>query len=89
MVSFDYKIVNSIGLHVRPAGMIAEAASRYRSQSTVTFNDQVADAKGMFMLMVLGAACGDTITVSSEGPDEEEAIKALRAAVEKGLGQDC
>ncbi len=37
------------------------------------------------MLMSLGVKQGDTVTVTAEGEDEEEAIAALKAAFESNL----
>jgi len=87
MVSQKVVIKNPTGLHLRPAGILCKEAMQYKSLITFSFNDTTANAKSV--LSVLGACvkCGDEIELSCDGEDEAEALKALVAAVESGLGE--
>lgn len=87
MVSQKVVIKNPTGLHLRPAGILCKEAMKYKSLITFTYRESTANAKSV--LSVLGACvkCGDEIEFTCEGGDEEEAIKALVAAVESGLGE--
>lgn len=87
MVSQKVVIKNPTGLHLRPAGILRKEATQFKSLITFTFRGYTANVKSM--LSVLGACvkCGDEITFICEGEDEEEALKALVAAVESGLGE--
>ena len=87
MVSQKVVIKNPTGLHLRPAGILCKEAMQYKSLITFSFNDTTANAKSV--LSVLGACvkCGDEIKLSCDGEDEAEALKALVAAVENGLGE--
>ena len=87
MVSQKVVIKNPTGLHLRPAGILCKEAMQYKSLITFSFNDTTANAKSV--LSVLGACVksGDEIELSCDGEDEEEALKALVAAVESGLGE--
>ena len=87
MVSQKVIIKNPTGLHLRPAGILCKEAMQYKSLITFSFNDTTANAKSV--LSVLGACvkCGDEIELSCDGEDEAEALKALVAAVESGLGE--
>ncbi len=87
MVSQKVVIKNPTGLHLRPAGILCKEAMQYKSLITFSFNDTTANAKSV--LSVLGACvkCGDEIELSCDGEDEAEALKALVAAVENGLGE--
>ena len=60
---------------------------KYKSMITFQFRDTTANAKSV--LSVLGACVksGDEITLICEGEDEQEALDALTAAVESGLGE--
>ena len=69
---------SSVGLHARPAAIISEAAGALDAE--VTING--VDASSALMLMTLGAACGDTVEVTS---DDEAAVEAIAALVEKDL----
>ncbi len=87
MVSQKVVIKNPTGLHLRPAGILCKEAMQYKSLITFSFNETTANAKSV--LSVLGACvkCGDEIELSCDGEDEAEALKALVAAVESGLGE--
>ena len=64
---------SSVGLHARPAAIIAEAAGSLGS--TVTING--VDASSSRMIMTLGAKCGATVEVAGEDEADVEAIAAL------------
>ncbi len=87
MVSQKVTIKNPTGLHLRPAGILCKEAMQYKSLITFKFRDTTANAKSV--LSVLGACVksGDEIELVCDGEDEEDALKALVAAVESGLGE--
>ncbi len=88
MVSQKVIIKNPTGLHLRPAGILCKEAMNYKSLITFNFrDDSTANAKSV--LSVLGACIksGDEIEFVCQGEDEEEALAALVAAVEDGLGE--
>ena len=72
---------------MRPAGNLCKEAIQFKSLITFSFRDTTANAKSV--LSVLGACvkCGDEITLSCEGEDEQEALKHLVEAIESGLGE--
>lgn len=87
MVSQKVMIKNPTGLHLRPAGILCKEAMNYKSLITFNFRDTTANAKSV--LSVLGACIksGDEIELVCEGTDEEEALAALVAVIEDGLGE--
>ncbi len=87
MVSQKVIIKNPTGLHLRPAGILCKEAMNYKSLITFNFRESTANAKSV--LSVLGACIksGDEIELVCQGEDEEEALAALVAAVEDGLGE--
>ena len=87
MVSQKVTIENLTGLHLRPARILSYEAAKYKSLITFNFKGGSSNAKSL--LSILGAAIksGDTIEFVCEGEDEEEALKAVVAAVESGLGE--
>jgi len=66
-------------LHARPAGALAVAAGRFAAAVSVTVGARVVDAKSVLGVMGLGATSGQRVTVSADGPDAEEAVRALIA----------
>ena len=85
MVSQKVTIKNPTGLHLRPAGILCKEAVKY--QSLITFNFKGGTANAKSVLSVLGACIksGDTIEFVCDG--EEDALQAVVAAVESGLGE--
>ncbi|PKM72273.1 MAG: HPr family phosphocarrier protein [Firmicutes bacterium HGW-Firmicutes-16] len=79
MVSFDYKIKDSMGLHARPVGIMVKASAPYKhTKVTVTHNGASADGKRMFAILGLQVNQGETISVSVEGENEQELADAIR-----------
>lgn len=87
MISRKITIKNPTGLHLRPAGILCRTAMDYKCLITFQFKDTTANAKSV--LSVLGACVksGDEIELTCDGVDEEEAMTALIAAIDSGLGE--
>lgn len=81
MPSRSVVVGSSVGLHARPATLIAEAAGQLGS--SVTING--VDAASSLMIMTLGAKAGDTVEVSG---DDESAVDTIAALVEQDLDAD-
>lgn len=77
MKTFTYTIKDQLGIHARPAGMLAKTAKGFSSEITIEKDGKSVNAAKLMMLMGLGVKCGDTITVSVNGDDEETAAKAM------------
>lgn len=75
MPTTSVAVGSSVGLHARPAALIAEAAGGLGSP--VTING--VDAGSSLMIMTLGAKCGDTVEVAGEDQAAVDAIAALVA----------
>lgn len=69
-------------LHMRPTASIVKAAKEFESNITATVNDKSADMKSSFKLLSLGVVPGSVITVTAEGPDEQNAVERVVAVIE-------
>lgn len=85
MVTFNYTVQDEIGLHARPAGMLAKVAKTYKSDILVEKNGRQVNATKLMMLMGLGIKHGDTVKVSVVGEDENEAAAAMQVFFENNL----
>ena len=85
MKSFSYTIKDEIGIHARPAGVLAKTAKGFKSDITIKKGDKVVNATKLMMLMSLGVRCGETITVSAYGEDEDVAIVAMKEFFDNNL----
>lgn len=77
MKEFNYTITDPQGIHARPAGMLVKEAAKFQSAITIEKDGKTGDAKRIFAVMGLAAKCGNTITVTVDGSDEDEAAKAI------------
>ncbi len=85
MKEFKYTIKDELGIHARPAGLLVKLASTFKSTITVDTGAKQADAKKIMALMGAGAKKGTTVTCRAEGPDEAEAVAALKKFFEDSL----
>ena len=85
MKSFTYTIQDELGIHARPAGMLAKAAAAYKSVVTIDNGTKKADAKRLMAIMSMGIKKGTEVTVSVEGDDEETAAAALEKFFQDNL----
>lgn len=85
MKSFTYTIKDEIGIHARPAGLLAKTAKSFVSDILIEKNGRAVNATKLMMLMSLGVRCGETVTVSAVGEDEDEALAAMKNFFENNL----
>ena len=79
MKSFAYTITDEVGIHARPAGMLAKEAKKFASKIEIEKDGKSADVRRMMGGMGLGVKCGEEITVKIEGEDEAQAAEAMQA----------
>lgn len=78
MKTFTYTITDPLGIHARPAGLLAKAAKAYADTTvTVTKGGNTVKATQLMKLMSLAVKKGDEVTVAAEGPQADEAIVAM------------
>ncbi|WP_269713771.1 phosphoenolpyruvate--protein phosphotransferase [Caulobacter sp. NIBR2454] len=75
------------GLHARPAARIATEAKGFEAQVFIAALNRRASARSPVGLMSLAIRHGDQIIVSAEGPDAEDAVFAVAALIESGMGE--
>ena len=85
MKTITYTIKDEVGIHARPAGLLGKKAKEFSSEITVSNGTKAVNATKIIALMGLGVKCGDTITVTANGADEDEAIKALEEFLSANL----
>ncbi|WP_127488022.1 HPr family phosphocarrier protein [Paenibacillus ehimensis] len=74
----NYIVQNLLGLHVRPAKKIVEAAGRYKECSIfLEKSGKRVSAKSLVNVLTIGAKHGDTVTLITEGEQEEAAQEEI------------
>jgi phosphocarrier protein len=88
MTSCDVTVVNRLGLHARAAARFVHLATKYNAQVRVSRDGRDMDGKSIMGILLLAAARGTMLTISADGPDEGDAIRALQELVASGFGED-
>ncbi|MCI1965052.1 MAG: HPr family phosphocarrier protein [Oscillospiraceae bacterium] len=92
MYSKNTVIANPTGLHARPASDFIAAAGKFNSKIKIGRvggdpDEDVANAKSIINLLALGLAQGEKVTVSADGPDENQAVDTLVALIDSKFGE--
>ena len=90
MASKTVTVGSTVGLHARPATLIADAAAEYDEEILIELvdgddDDEPADAASSLMIMALGAEHGDEVTVTS---DDADAVEKIAALIERNLDDE-
>ncbi len=87
MAERSVQIVNKHGLHARPAAEMVKAASRFKSDITISRDDLEVNGKSIMGVMMLAAECGASITLRATGPDADDALESLSSLVASRFGE--
>ncbi|MEZ3435185.1 MAG: HPr family phosphocarrier protein [Lachnospiraceae bacterium] len=85
MKEFKYTISDAMGLHARPAGVLAKAARAFSCDVRLIRNEKSADCKGIIGIMGLGVKKGDEVTVIFDGTDEDTAYEKISGIMRENL----
>lgn len=86
MKEFTHTVKDPLGIHARPAGLIAKLAKEYPDTAvTITKGAKTVKAGQLMMLMSLSVKNGDTVTVQFNGPKEEVACEAFTKFFQENL----
>ena len=79
---------NKYGLHVRPATMLAQTASRFTAGILISKDGVEVDGKSVLEMISLGAECGSELVIRAEGDDAEEAVASLEELVKSRFHEE-
>ena len=76
-----FSVEGELGLHARPAGRFVTLAGRFESEIWVARDGDEEWVSGQSVLSILSLAAsqGTILRLRAEGPDAEEAVRALGA----------
>ncbi len=87
MISRDIEIINKLGLHARASAKLTQLAAKFRSEVWMTRERKRVNAKSIMGVMMLAAGKGITVTLETEGADEEEAMTTIAQLIEARFGE--
>ena len=77
MKQITFTVTDPQGVHARPAGVLIKKIKEFQCAATISKDDKTADARKMFAVLGLCIKCGESITLTFDGADEEQAASAL------------
>lgn len=82
------RVASSVGLHARPASMLAAEATQVRTLVMVRKPGGIpVDTRSVLSLLSLDARCGDELIFSAEGDDSDQALDVLVKVLETDYDQ--
>ena len=87
MIEREARIINSLGLHARPAAQIVRLAATFTAHIELEKDGLTVNAKSIMGVMMLAAESGSTLMIRADGEDEGKAVAALADLVASGFGE--
>ena len=88
MLEREIKVINTLGVHARPASKVVQTANKFKSRISLFKDSAMADAKSILHVMMLGANFDSKITIRASGEDEKEAVDAIVALFEQKFNEE-
>lgn len=85
MKEMKVKLLNEEGLHGRAAANFVRVANKFESDVKLISDDVSVNGKSIIGIMSLGAFYGEELTIRTEGPDENVALRTLVDLVNQKL----
>lgn len=83
MVSRKVTVNNEQGFDIETAEVIAAAAEAYASRTEIIYKYNIVNARSLLNILSAAIVKGDQVEFRCEGPDEEQALAGILAALEK------
>ncbi|RKX29606.1 MAG: HPr family phosphocarrier protein [Candidatus Zixiibacteriota bacterium] len=80
-------IINKLGLHARPSAVLVNVTSQFESSVFLTKDGHPVNGKSIMGVMTLAAEMGSKLIIEVDGPDEEEAMRAILDIIASGFGE--
>lgn len=84
----ELTVLNSLGIHARPASLFVKTASRFACEIFVEKDGEKVNGKSIIGLLMLAAGPGCKLTVQASGSDAQAAISEIEALVKRKFEED-
>ena len=81
-------ITDELGIHARPAAIIAQTANKFESEISIGRDDALVNAKSIMGVITMAAGYNTTLKMIVEGSDESEAASAIEALFESKFEEE-
>lgn len=86
-LSQKVKVQNPLGLHARPATVIARILQKSQSQVSFTYREETINARSIMSVLMLAAGKNAQIVIEVEGSDAVETMEKLVTAFDSEFGE--
>ena len=87
MITSSIIISNKLGLHARASAKLTKLAGTFACDIHLARAGRRINAKSIMGVMMLAAGLGATIEIETDGPDEQQAMAALRELIDAKFGE--
>jgi len=88
LVEVVVAVTNQLGLHARPAALLVQRASKYKSDIFLRKEDVEVNGKSIMSVMMLAVESGTELQIRAVGEDEREAVDDLIDLIKSKFGED-
>lgn len=79
----EFTITSETGIHARPATILVQAASKFASDITLSYEGKTVNLKSIMGVMSLGVGQNAKVTITTNGDDEKEALETVAETMKK------
>ncbi len=83
----EVEIINQLGLHARASAKLTQLAAQYKSEVWLARNGRRVNGKSIMGVMMLAAGLGSKVEIEITGPDESDALAAIKALIADKFGE--
>lgn len=87
MISKNICVVNKFGIHARPSALLMHEGKKYQSNISISKNNKTIDLSSIMKILNMQIEENDNITITADGPDEQDALQAICKLIESGFGE--
>lgn len=87
MIKKTFEVTADTGVHARPATLLVNQAGQFESHIELIYQEKTVNLKSIMGVMSLGIPKGAEITITADGVDEENAMRAIETVVKEQLGE--
>lgn len=89
MIESVARIQNRLGLHARAAALFVRTANMFDSEVTIEKDGVEVNGKSIMGIMMLAAAKGCEVMIRADGPDEGQAVEAIRSLIDAKFHEEA
>ena len=87
MITIEVTLKNKLGLHARASAKFVNTAIKHVGSIFIIKDNKKINGKSIMAVMSLGAACGETLTLELDGPDEQSLLTNIVNLIDGKFGE--